>query len=64
MATPGWLVSSLLDLLIVLLLALFTIAPHVKRAATIIAGSSSTDEAPLLEALQFVPQKLDAPEAV
>lgn len=61
---PSWLVSLTVHLLLIVLMALLTIAPQAASRPTILAASISTDEAPLVEILEFVPQKLDAPEAI
>jgi hypothetical protein len=63
-AVPGWMVSLVVHLALVLILALFTIAPNVERLGTLIEASAATDEAPLVEMLEITPQKLETPEAI
>ena len=63
-AVPGWMVSLVVHLALVLMLALFTIAPHVERMGTLIEASAATDEAPLMEMLEITPQKLETPETI
>ena len=64
LTVPCWLVSLAVHLLLIVLLALITAPPQDIARSVILAASISTDEAPLVEVLDFVPQKLDAPQAI